>query len=47
MIIIVILSIIVPVYYSQQNKKKAQKGEFKKIKAYGEKINEKTRNKYK
>ena len=45
-IIIVGLSITVPIYYLQQNKKN-QKEELKKIKAYGENINEKTRNKYK
>mgnify|MGYP006123319897 CR=1 FL=1 len=44
-IIIVGLSIIMPIYYSQQNKKKTQEEEFKKIKAYGKNINEETRNK--
>ena len=46
-IIIVGLSIIMPIYYSQQNKKKAQQEEQEKIKAYGESINEETRNKNK
>jgi hypothetical protein len=46
-IIIVGLSIIMPIYYSQQNKKKAQQEEHEKIKAYGESINEETRNKNK
>ena len=45
-IIIVGLSITVPIYYLQQNRKN-QKEELKKIKAYGENINKKTRNKYK
>ena len=45
-IIIVGLSIIMPIYYSHQRKKKTQQEEFNKIKAYGESINEQTRNKH-
>ena len=45
-IIIVGLSIIMPIYYSHQRKKKAQQEELNKIKAYGESINEQTRNKH-
>ena len=45
-IIIVGLSIVMPIYYSQQKKKKAQQEEFKKIKIYGENINEQTRRKH-
>jgi|TARA_E500000331_G_scaffold59459_1_gene53823 type II secretory pathway pseudopilin PulG len=45
-IIIVGLSIVMPIYYSQQKKKKAQQEEFKKIKIYGESINEQTRRKH-
>ena len=37
-IIIVGLSIVMPIYYSHQKKKKAQQEELDKIKAYGEKI---------
>ena len=44
-IIIVGLSIIMPIYYSHQRKKKAQQEELNKIKVYGESINEQTRNK--
>jgi len=44
-IIIVGLSITMPIYYSYQRKKNAQKEELEKIKAYCENINEKTRNK--
>ena len=44
-IIIVGLSIIMPIYYSYQRKKKAQQEELNKIKVYGENINEQTRNK--
>ena len=44
-IIIVGLSIVMPIYYSHQKKKKAQQEELNKIKIYGEKINEQTRNK--
>jgi hypothetical protein len=44
-IIIVGLSIIMPIYYSNQKKKKAQQEELNKIKVYGESINEQTRNK--
>ena len=44
-IIIVGLSIVMPIYYSHQKKKKAQQEELNKIKVYGEKINEQTRNK--
>jgi len=45
-IIIVGLSIIMPIYYYQKKKKKAQQEELKKIKVYGESINEQTRNKH-
>ena len=45
-IIIVGLSIIMPIYYSHQKKKKVQQEELNKIKAYGESINEQTRNKH-
>ena len=45
-IIIVGLSIIMPIYYSYQRKKKAQQEELNKIKVYGENINEQTRNKH-
>ena len=45
-IIIVGLSIIMPIYYSNQKKKKAQQEELNKIKVYGESINEQTRNKH-
>ena len=44
-IVIVGLSIIMPIYYSYQRKKKAQQEELNKIKVYGENINEQTRNK--
>jgi len=44
-IVIVGLSIIIPIYYSHQRKKKAQQEELNKIKAYGESINEQARNK--
>ena len=44
-ILIVGLSIVMPIYYSHQKKKKAQQEELNKIKVYGEKINEQTRNK--
>ena len=42
-IIIVGLSIVMPIYYSRQKKKKAQQEELNKIKIYGESINEQTR----
>ena len=42
-IIIVSLSIIMPIFYSHQKKKKQQQAELEKIKAYGESINQKTR----
>ena len=45
-VIIVGLSILMPIYYSYQRKKKAQQEELNKIKAYGEKINEQIRNKH-
>ena len=45
-IVIVGLSIIIPIYYSHQRKKKAQQEELNKIKAYGESINVQTRNKH-
>ena len=44
-IIIVGLSIVMPIYYSLQKKRREQEEEFKKIKNYGEKINQNTRNK--
>ena len=44
-VIIVGLSILMPIYYSYQRKKKAQQKELNKIKVYGESINEQTRNK--
>ena len=44
-IIIVGLSILMPVYYSYQRKKKEQQIEYEKIKAYGESINQGTRKK--
>ena len=45
--IIVLLSIIMPIYYSSKNKKKQQEEELKKIKAYGESLNNLTRSKNK
>ena len=45
-VIIVGLSIVMPIYYSHQRKKKAQQEELNKIKAYGESINEQTRKKH-
>lgn len=42
-VIIVGLSIVMPIYYSFKNKKKEQETEHQKIKAYGESINQKTR----
>ena len=45
-VIIVGLSIVIPIYYSYQRKKKAQQEELNKIKVYGESINEQTRNKH-
>ena len=45
-IIIVGLSIVMPVYYSNQKKKKQQEAEIEKIKAYGENINQQTRSKH-
>ena len=46
-VIIVGLSIIMPIYYSSEQKKKAQQEELAKIKKYGETINQFTRNKLK
>ena len=50
-IIIIVLSIIIPIYYSHQRKKEAQKEaeavERMQIREYGKKINDKTRNKHK
>tara|TARA_X000001036_G_C20496156_1_gene731901 strand:- start:120 stop:287 length:168 start_codon:yes stop_codon:yes gene_type:complete len=43
---IVILFIAASIYKSYQKKKKAQQEELNKIKAYGESINEQTRNKH-
>ena len=45
-VIIVGLSILMPIYYSYQRKKKAQEKELNKIKVYGESINKQTRNKH-
>ena len=45
-VIIVALSIVMPIYYSHQKKKKAQQEELNKIKIYGESINEQTRRKH-
>ena len=45
-IIIVGISIVMPIYYSHQKKKKAQQEELNKIKIYGESINEQTRRKH-
>ena len=44
-IIIVGLSIIMPIYYSSEKKKKVQQDEFDKIKKYGDIINQFTRDK--
>ena len=44
-VIIVGITIVIPIYYSYQRKKKAQQEELNKIKVYGESINEQTRNK--
>tara|TARA_B110000008_G_C16878179_1_gene527712 strand:+ start:74 stop:259 length:186 start_codon:yes stop_codon:yes gene_type:complete len=44
-IVIVGLSIIMPIYYSLEKKKKAQQEELEKIKKYGETINQFTRGK--
>ena len=50
-IIVVLLSIIMPIYYSYQRKKEAQKEveaiERMQIREYGKKINDETRNKHK
>ena len=50
-IIIIVLSIIIPIYYSHQRKKEDQKEaesvERMQIREYGKKINDETRNKYK
>jgi uncharacterized membrane-anchored protein YhcB (DUF1043 family) len=46
-IIIVGLSIIRPIYYFSEKKKKAQQEELEKIKKYGETINQFTRDKHK
>jgi len=43
---IVILFIAASIYKSYQKKKKTQQEELNKIKAYGESINEQTRNKH-
>ena len=45
-IIVVGLSIVMPIYYSHQKKKKAQQEELNRIKIYGESINEQTRRKH-
>ena len=45
-VIIVGLSIVMPIYYSHQKKKKTQQEELNKIKIYGESINEQTRRKH-
>ena len=44
-IFIVGLSIVMPIYYSYQKKRKEQFLEHQKIKEYGESLNQKTRNK--
>ena len=44
-IIIVGLSIVMPIYYSYQKKKKQQEAEHEKIKAYGESIKQQTKSK--
>ena len=44
-IVIVGLSIVMPIYYSSKKKKEAQNKELQKIKIYGERINQFTRNK--
>ena len=44
-IVIVGLSIIMPIYYSSEKKKKAQQDEFDKIKKYGDTINQFSRDK--
>jgi hypothetical protein len=44
-VIIVGLSIIMPIYYSSEKKKKAQQDEFDKIKKYGDTINQFSRDK--
>ena len=46
-VVIVGLSIIMPIYYSSEKKKKAQQKELDKIKKYGETINQFTRDKNK
>ena len=46
-IVIVGLSIIMPIYYSSEKKKKEQEKELDKIKKYGETINQFTRDKEK
>ena len=46
-VIIFGLSIIMPIYYSSEKKKKAQREELEKIKKYGETINQFTRDKHK
>ena len=50
-VIIVILSIVMPIFYSYQRKKNTKQEtesiEIMKIREYGNKINEETRNKYK
>ena len=44
-VIIVGLSIVMPIYYSSEKKKKAQQDEFDKIKKYGDTINQFSRDK--
>ena len=44
-IVIVGLSIVMPIYYSSEKKKKEQQKELKKIKKYGDAINQFTRTK--
>ena len=44
-IVIVGLSIVMPIYYSSEKKKKAQQDEFDKIKKYGYTINQFSRDK--
>ena len=44
-VVIVLLSIVMPIYYSGEKKKKEQLKELQKIKEYGEAINKLGRNK--
>ena len=44
-IIIIVLSIIMPIYFSSEKKKIEQQKEFEKLKKYSEAINQLTKNK--